>query len=73
MFLCFKQCFAVIKTLMSFQMPLSGDFVNFDFDDGGVGERHGAVGDGLDAVRYFVAVVEHNAVKPCGAFLRIFD
>ena len=47
MFLCFKQCFAVIKTLMSFQMLLSGDFVNFDFDDGGVGEGHGAVGDGL--------------------------
>ena len=69
MFLCFKQCFAVIQTLISLQMPLSGDFVNFDFDDGGVGEGHGAVGDGLYAKRNFVAVVEHDGVKPGGAFL----
>ena len=65
MFLCFKQCFAVIKTLMSLQMPLSGDFRNFDFYDGGVGEGHGTVGDGLDAERNLVAVVEHDGVKPC--------
>ena len=53
---------------MSFQMPLSGDFVNFDFYDGGVGEGHGAVGNGLDAERNLVAVVEHDGVKPGGAF-----
>ena len=54
-------------------MPLPGDFADLDFDDGGVGESHGVVGDGLDAGRHFVAVVEHDAVKPCGAFLRIFN
>ena len=69
MFIYFKECFAVIKTLMSFQMPLSGDFRNFDFHYGGVGEDHGTVGDGLDAERNLVAVVEHDGVKPGGAFL----
>ena len=62
MFLCFKQCFAVIKTLMSFQMPLPGNFADFDFDYGGVGEGHGAVSDGLYAERNLVAVVEHDGV-----------
>ena len=58
---------------MSFQMLLSGDFIDFDFDYRGVGKCHGAVGDGLDAGWHFVAVVEHDAIKPCGTFLRIFD
>lgn len=50
-------------------MPFPGDFADLDFDDGGVGEGHGAVGDGLYAKRNFVVVVEHDGVKPGGAFL----
>ena len=50
-------------------MPFPGDFGDFDFDDGGVCEGHGAVGDGLDTEGNLVAVVEHDGVKPGGAFL----
>ena len=53
----------------SLQMPLPGDFGDFDFDDGGVCEGHGAVGDGLDAEGNLVAVVEHDGIEPGGTFL----
>ena len=52
-----------------FQVMFSGDFGDFDFDDGGAREGHGAVGDGLYAEGDLVAVVEHDGIKPGGAFL----
>ena len=58
-----------MKMPMSLQMSLSGDFADFDFDDGGVGESHSTVSDGLEAGRHFVAVVKHDGIKPRGAFL----
>ena len=56
------------SVLILLQVMFSGDFGNFDFDDGGVGEGHGAVGDGLYAERNLVAVVKHDGVEPGGAF-----
>ena len=53
------------RLLILLQVMFSGDSGNIDFDDGGVGEGHGAVGDGLYAKRNLVAVVEHDGVKPC--------
>ena len=52
-----------------FQVMFPGDFGDFDFDDGGACEGHGAVGDGLYAEGDLVAVVEHDGIKPGGAFL----
>ena len=40
----------------------SGYFGDFDFDDGGACEGHGAVGDGFYAEGNLVAVVEHDSV-----------
>ena len=53
------------RLLILLQVMFSGDSGNIDFDDGGVGEGHGTVGDGLDSERNLVAVVEHDGVKPC--------
>ena len=53
------------RLLILLQVMFSGDSGNIDFDDGGVGEGYGTVGDGLDSERNLVAVVEHDGVKPC--------
>ena len=45
-----------------FQVMFPCNLRNFNLDDGGACEGHGAVGDGFDAEGKFVAVVEHDGV-----------
>jgi len=39
-----------------------GDFGDFNLNDGGVCEGHGAVSDGFDSKGKLVAVVEHDGI-----------